>query len=214
MLQKYPSAITALDPALHQQLQQQEQQPASTGVCLFVVVQAVSASEQLHQLHTSQCHVSLWCQKLYLHKNLHAVRLQTLVCILCAVFPPGVTALVFGREESGLTEEELRLCSQSCSIPTGRMQGSMNLSHAVAVVLSGLFERRLGVLGFTENPGLELKGARQKGGVCKCKGNALLVGFLCFAGCSPGCLLARHEAAGCRSIQHNPNTHSHTHTHT
>lgn len=70
----------------------------------------------------------------------------------------GVTALVFGREESGLTEAELRLCAQACAIPTGRMQGSMNLSHAVAVVLSGLFERRLALLGYTDNPGLDLKG--------------------------------------------------------
>jgi hypothetical protein len=65
---------------------------------------------------------------------------------------------VFGREESGLTEAELRLCAHACAIPTGRMQASMNLSHAVSVVLSGLFERRLGLLGFTENPGLDIKG--------------------------------------------------------
>ena len=74
--------------------------------------------------------------------------------------PAGVTALVFGREESGLTEAELRLCAHACAIPTGRMQASMNLSHAVSVVLSGLFERRLALLGFTENPGLDIKGAQ------------------------------------------------------
>jgi len=34
----------------------------------------------------------------------------------------GITALVFGREESGLTEEELRLCTHACAIPTGRVQ--------------------------------------------------------------------------------------------
>lgn len=104
MLDKYPSSITALDPALQQQL------------------------EQLHQQQEPVPHT-------------------------------GVTALVFGREESGLSESELRLCSQACAIPTGRMQASMNLSHAVAVVLSGLFERRLALLGFTENPGLEFKGS-------------------------------------------------------
>ena len=68
---------------------------------------------------------------------------------------------MFGREESGLTEAELRLCAHACAIPTGRIQGSMNLSHAVAVVLSSLFERRLALLGYTDNPGLELKGMRQ-----------------------------------------------------
>lgn len=48
----------------------------------------------------------------------------------------GTTALVFGREESGLTEEELRLVSHACAIPSGRIQPSLNLSHAVAVVLA------------------------------------------------------------------------------
>lgn len=48
----------------------------------------------------------------------------------------GTTALVFGREENGLTEQETRLCSHACAIPTGRIQPSMNLSHAVSVVLS------------------------------------------------------------------------------
>lgn len=36
----------------------------------------------------------------------------------------------------------------------------MNLSHAVAVVLGGVFERRLGLLGYSDNPGLEIKGGR------------------------------------------------------
>jgi hypothetical protein len=50
-------------------------------------------------------------------------------------------ALVFGREESGLTGEELAACSHACAIPTGRTQPSMNLSHSVAAVLAQLFER-------------------------------------------------------------------------
>jgi tRNA C32,U32 (ribose-2'-O)-methylase TrmJ len=65
----------------------------------------------------------------------------------------GATALVFGREESGLTEEELRRCTHACAIPTGRVQPSMNLSHAVATVLAGLFERRLAAAGLEELPG-------------------------------------------------------------
>ncbi|KAI8466150.1 MAG: Alpha/beta knot methyltransferase [Monoraphidium minutum] len=64
----------------------------------------------------------------------------------------GTTALVFGREESGLTEDELRLCTHACAIPTGRVQPSMNLSHAVGAVLAGLFERRLAALGLEELP--------------------------------------------------------------
>lgn len=53
-------------------------------------------------------------------------------------------ALVFGREESGLTEKELSLCTHSCSIPTGAIQPSLNLSHAVCVILAQLYERRTG----------------------------------------------------------------------
>jgi hypothetical protein len=60
--------------------------------------------------------------------------------------PAGPTALIFGREESGLSEGELRLCRHACAIPTGRYQGSMNLSHAVAVVLAQCFDRRLELL--------------------------------------------------------------------
>lgn len=47
---------------------------------------------------------------------------------------------MFGREESGLLESELLLCSHACSIPSGRAQPSLNLSHAAAVVLSQLFD--------------------------------------------------------------------------
>ncbi|EFN56840.1 hypothetical protein CHLNCDRAFT_144422 [Chlorella variabilis] len=57
-----------------------------------------------------------------------------------AAAPAGPVALVFGREESGLLESELLLCSHACSIPTGRSQPSLNLSHAVAVVLAQLFD--------------------------------------------------------------------------
>ena len=60
---------------------------------------------------------------------------------LGAAQPSRKTALVFGREESGLTSQELQLCSLACGIPTGRIHPSLNLSHAVGVVLAGVFER-------------------------------------------------------------------------
>ncbi|WIA30566.1 hypothetical protein OEZ86_000649 [Tetradesmus obliquus] len=109
LLQKYPAAIAALDPALHASQQQQQQQQQQQGQQDSVL---------------------------------------------------GQTALVFGREESGLTEAELRLCRHSCAIPTGRIQGSMNLSHAVAVVLAGLFERRLALLGLADL-GIEVSGKQE-----------------------------------------------------
>ncbi len=44
-------------------------------------------------------------------------------------------ALVFGNERTGLTDEELDVCSLSVSIPTNPDFGSLNLSHAVQVIL-------------------------------------------------------------------------------
>lgn len=49
-------------------------------------------------------------------------------------------ALVFGREDCGLHTEELLQCTHVCTICSGSWQGSLNLSHAVAVVLSRLYE--------------------------------------------------------------------------
>lgn len=44
-------------------------------------------------------------------------------------------ALVFGREDNGLTTSELDLCTHFLTIPTDNAFGSMNLSHALAVCL-------------------------------------------------------------------------------
>lgn len=55
----------------------------------------------------------------------------------------GKVLFVFGREESGLTDEEIASCDYVCSIPIGRLQESLSLSHAVSVVLSQLFQLRL-----------------------------------------------------------------------
>ncbi len=51
-------------------------------------------------------------------------------------------ALVFGRESRGLTNAELRKCDIVLNIPTSNEYKSMNLSHAVAVVLYELFGRK------------------------------------------------------------------------
>lgn len=47
----------------------------------------------------------------------------------------GNVALVFGPEESGLSKEELFLCSQAVVIPTSKTQSSLNLAQAVGIVL-------------------------------------------------------------------------------
>ncbi|MCX9011615.1 MAG: RNA methyltransferase [Candidatus Methanoperedens sp.] len=47
----------------------------------------------------------------------------------------GVVSLLFGREDDGLKNEELELCDIIVNIPASRDYPSMNLSHAVAVIL-------------------------------------------------------------------------------
>lgn len=49
-------------------------------------------------------------------------------------------ALVFGRESSGLTNDELALCDVVVCIPTSSRYPTMNISHAVTVVLYELFK--------------------------------------------------------------------------
>jgi tRNA C32,U32 (ribose-2'-O)-methylase TrmJ len=55
---------------------------------------------------------------------------------------PPKLALVFGREELGLSDDELAACDLACSIPIGRLQESLSLGHAVTVVLSQLYQAR------------------------------------------------------------------------
>lgn len=59
--------------------------------------------------------------------------------VTAAALPP--VAVVFGREESGLTADEAQQCTHACGIPTGRLQPSMNLSHAAAVILAQAYDR-------------------------------------------------------------------------
>ncbi|MCC6010396.1 MAG: RNA methyltransferase [Fervidicoccaceae archaeon] len=47
----------------------------------------------------------------------------------------GRVALVFGRESTGLTREELKQCDVVLTIPTSSKYPALNLSHAVAILL-------------------------------------------------------------------------------
>jgi tRNA/rRNA methyltransferase len=49
--------------------------------------------------------------------------------------PAGTVGLVFGTEDSGLTDEELAHCREAVTIPTMPEFPSLNLSHAVAITL-------------------------------------------------------------------------------
>jgi tRNA/rRNA methyltransferase len=50
-------------------------------------------------------------------------------------------AFVLGNEKNGLSNEELKACHLMASIPTSSLYSSLNLSHAVAIAASSIFEQ-------------------------------------------------------------------------
>lgn len=58
-----------------------------------------------------------------------------------AGYKEGTIALVFGNEQSGLSDAELAACTSACHIPTEPENPSLNLSHAVQVLAYVFFRR-------------------------------------------------------------------------
>ncbi|WP_461866309.1 RNA methyltransferase [Thermococcus sp.] len=56
---------------------------------------------------------------------------------------PGKIGLFFGRESRGLDNRELELMDLTLTIPTSEAYPTMNLSHAVAVILYELYEEKV-----------------------------------------------------------------------
>ena len=56
-----------------------------------------------------------------------------------AAIGKGTVAVLFGNEETGLTDEELSMCHLAVSIPASPEFPSLNLSHAVQVVCYEIF---------------------------------------------------------------------------
>lgn len=70
-------------------------------------------------------------------------------------------ALVFGRERTGLTNDELQLCHAAIHIPSNPDYGSLNLAMAVQVVA---YEVRMAMLGFAASPApADVPAARRPG---------------------------------------------------
>jgi len=65
---------------------------------------------------------------------------------IISVAREGEVAILFGREDRGLTNEEIKLCDMVVSIPTACNYPSLNLSHAVMVIAYELFTASLGRL--------------------------------------------------------------------
>ena len=73
---------------------------------------------------------------------------------LLATLPPEARiALVFGREESGLSSDEVALCSHAATVATTDELGSLNLAQAVLLFLYEIFRPQTGI------PPLPLTGA-------------------------------------------------------
>lgn len=53
----------------------------------------------------------------------------------------GKVGLIFGREDYGLLNDEIKRCDAFVTVPTSKEYPSLNLSHAVAVVLYELFSQ-------------------------------------------------------------------------
>ncbi len=68
----------------------------------------------------------------------------------------GVVSLVFGREDRGLDNEELEMCDIIVNIPTCPEYPSMNLSHAVAVILYELSDIRGGTTYLADHSDIDL----------------------------------------------------------
>jgi tRNA/rRNA methyltransferase len=60
-----------------------------------------------------------------------------------AALGQGTTALVFGPETNGLTNDEVSRCHHLINIPTDPDYPALNLSHAVAICLSELWRQWL-----------------------------------------------------------------------
>jgi TrmH family RNA methyltransferase len=51
-------------------------------------------------------------------------------------------AILFGREDSGLNNKEIEMCDFIVTIPTSNKYGSMNISHAAAIIFYELFKNK------------------------------------------------------------------------
>ena len=76
--------------------------------------------------------------------------------------PEAEIAILFGREDSGLTNEELQRCHTHLQIPSSKVYGSLNLAMAVQVVCYEIFQHleitEIQISGDTKRENTELPG--------------------------------------------------------
>jgi tRNA (cytidine32/uridine32-2'-O)-methyltransferase len=64
----------------------------------------------------------------------------------------GPVALVFGREASGLSNQEMQLCQRMVHVPTAEEYGSLNLAMAVQILCYEMRMATLGGQGVSQEP--------------------------------------------------------------
>ncbi len=92
---------------------------------------------------------------------------------------PEKAVIVFGRESSGLTNDELSLCHTHIYIPTQEHFSSLNLAAAVQVVVYELFASQHATEGEVANAKSDLATTdEQNGFICHLADTMVQVGFL------------------------------------
>ena len=88
----------------------------------------------------ADCHVLVGTSTRSRHIPWPVVMAKEIAPYLAAQPDSASMAILFGREDSGLTNEELQLCHSHLQIPSSPIYGSLNLAMAVQVVCYELFQ--------------------------------------------------------------------------
>ncbi|MHC1631015.1 MAG: RNA methyltransferase [Methanotrichaceae archaeon] len=67
----------------------------------------------------------------------------------------GEIALLLGREDNGLTREELQICDMIVTIPTSQEYSIMNISHAAALILYSLSQVKKGEIALASRDDMD-----------------------------------------------------------
>ena len=91
---------------------------------------------------TSDCHAVFATTRRIGAKRKHAGMQPDDFVKLCVCENYEKVALVFGNERTGLTDEEVAICSHAINIPSSPSYPSYNLSHAVLILAYTLFTQK------------------------------------------------------------------------
>ena len=94
----------------------------------------------------------------------------------------GKVAVIFGNERTGLTDDQLDMCTLGVAIPSSKEFGSLNLSHAVQIICYHLFRQNLKNTGKTDAGFTPLTLERLDKTVANITDNLQKIGFFKLAG--------------------------------